>query len=78
MLALFLELRFVGTTERAACSLLAPMRRMNRSTCPAVSTMRCSPVKNGWQLLHRSVFNTGWVDIVSQVLPQAQITVAFT
>src|SRR5436305_7684736 len=57
-LALFLEPRFTASTGRAACSLRAFMRRMNRSTWPAVSTIRCSPVKNGWHLLHRSVFKT--------------------
>src|SRR4051812_48487218 len=43
-LALFLEARLAASTERAACSFLAFMRRMKRSTWPAVSTMRCSPV----------------------------------
>ena len=77
MLARFFELRLATATGWLTCVRL-PMRRIKRSTWPAVSTMRCSPVKNGWQLLQRSVFSTSLVDIVCQLLPQAQVTVAIT
>jgi len=49
---------------------------LNRSTRPAASTIRCSPVKNGWHLLHTSTFNMGWVEPVLKLLPQAQVTLA--
>jgi hypothetical protein len=49
-----------------------PYRRLKRSTRPAVSTIRCSPVKNGWQWLHTSTRSCGFVARVSHVLPQAQ------
>jgi hypothetical protein len=48
----------------------------NRSTRPAVSTSFCLPVKKGWQAEQISVWISAWVDRVSKVLPQAQITVA--
>jgi len=38
--------------------------------------MRCSPVKNGWHAEHTSVRNCVLVERVSQLLPQAHVTVA--
>lgn len=53
-------------------------RRIKRSTCPAVSTMRCVPVKNGWQLEHISTLSIGFVDLVVKLFPQAHTTVDST
>jgi hypothetical protein len=47
---------------------------MKRSTWPPESTIRCSPLKNGWHLEQTSVRITGTVDPTVHVLPQAQIT----
>jgi hypothetical protein len=41
-----------------------------------VSTNFCLPVKNGWHFEQISTWIDGWVDRVSQVLPQAHATVA--
>lgn len=53
-------------------------RLLKRSTRPAVSTMRCSPVKNGWQAEQTSVCRFGLVERVVNVLPQEQTTRAST
>ena len=47
--------------------------RRKRSTRPAVSTRRCLPVKNGWQLEQIStlIFPL-WVERVSKLLPHEQ------
>jgi hypothetical protein len=39
--------------------------------------MRCSPVNSGWHLEQMSVWMVSTVEPVCQVLPQAQIMVAF-
>ena len=47
--------------------------RRKRSTRPAVSTRRCLPVKNGWQLEQISTLILPlWVERVSKVFPQEQ------
>jgi len=46
------------------------MRRWKRSTWPAVSTMTCLPVKNGWQLLQMSTRSSGRVDPTVNSVPQ--------
>ena len=53
-------------------------RLLKRSTRPAVSTMRCSPVKKGWQAEQTSVCRLGLVERVVNVLPQEQTTRAST
>src|SRR3989304_5362557 len=40
--------------------------------------MRCSPVKNGWHLLHTSMCTWGLLARVCQLLPQAQVKTAST
>ena len=53
---------------------LAYLRR-KRSTRPAVSTRRCLPVKNGWQLEQISkLIRPLWVERVSKVFPHEQWT----
>jgi hypothetical protein len=53
-------------------------RRWNRSTWPAVSTIVCLPVKNGWQLLHTSTRSSGRVLPTVNVVPhEAQCTSAW-
>jgi hypothetical protein len=47
-----------------------------RSMRPAVSMSFCLPVKNGWQFEQMSVWITGTVERVSNVLPHAHWTVA--
>ena len=46
-----------------------------RSTRPAVSMSFCFPVKKGWQTLQMSTWISARVDRVSNVLPQAHLTV---
>ena len=53
-----------------------PYRRMSLSTRPSVSTILCSPVQNGWQLLHTSTLISGFVPPVMLSVPQAHITLA--
>src|SRR5262249_32806884 len=48
----------------------------NRSMRPCVSSSFCLPVKNGWQFEQMSRCRSPPVDLVSQVLPQAQCTLA--
>ena len=43
-----------------------------RSTRPAVSSMRCLPVKKGWQFEQTSTENEPFVDAVFHCCPQAQ------
>ena len=50
--------------------------RLWRSTLPSVSTIRCSPVKKGWHLLHSSTRNSSLVEPVIKVAPQEQVIVA--
>src|SRR5439155_9941499 len=52
------------------------MRRMKRSIWPAVSTTRCSPVKNGWHFEQTSTRRLGLVEALCQLLPQLQVIVA--
>jgi hypothetical protein len=49
--------------------------RVNFSIRPAVSTIRCTPVKKGWQLEHTSIRRSLRVEPVANVLPQPQVTV---
>lgn len=51
---------------------------MNLSTRPAVSIMRCSPVKNGWQLEQTSTLMFGFVEAVLCTAPQAHTIVDST
>ena len=51
-------------------------RLLRRSTRPSVSTMRCSPVKNGWQELQISTLIWGFVAPIVNVFPQEQVTTA--
>lgn len=51
---------------------------INFSTRPAESTIFCFPVKNGWQFEQRSTEIFSTVDLVSIVLPQAQVMIHFT
>lgn len=62
----------------AFCGYLPLMRnrRLKRSTLPSVSTMRCSPVKNGWHSLQISTCSSGLVEPVVYDLPHEQVTVA--
>src|SRR5947209_6222892 len=47
---------------------------MNFSTRPSVSMIFCLPVKNGWQFEQISTLTLGAVERVTNVLPQAQVT----
>ena len=65
-----MELVELDDEERASAWLAA------LATCPAVSTIRCSPVKKGWHAEQTSVRISSTVEPVVQVLPQLHITVA--
>src|SRR5512136_2098477 len=52
-----------------------PYRFWKRSIRPAVSTNFCFPVKNGWQEEHNSNLISDLVERVSNLFPQAQVTV---
>jgi len=58
--------------------LLLAYRFMNFSTRPAESTIFCRPVKNGWHLEQRSTDIFSTVDLVSILLPQAQVITQWT
>src|SRR5207237_1760427 len=60
----------------AIYALVLAARFRNRSTCPPVSTIRCVPVKNGWQTEQISVFSSLRVEPVVKVFPHAQVTTA--
>ena len=61
----------------AAYSSSGKLKRLRkRSTRPAVSRIRCCPVKNGWQFEQTSIFSRGLMLSVWKLFPQAQLTVA--
>jgi hypothetical protein len=62
--------RAVRPVQREARSI----RRWNRSTWPAVSTMFCVPVKKGWQFEQTSTRIDSEVDPTMNVVPHAQWT----
>jgi hypothetical protein len=45
----------------------------NASIRPAVSTLLCRPVKNGWQLEHTATRTLGTVERVCTVAPQVHV-----
>ena len=63
-----------ATSEAGASALGMPYFRRKRSTRPAVSTIFCLPVKNGWQALQISMLIEALVDSVVKAAPQTQVT----
>src|ERR1700682_4083291 len=60
--------------RRHTYALVLAARLRNRSTWPPVSTIRCVPVKNGWQTEQISVLSSLCVEPVVNVFPHTQAT----
>src|SRR5450759_492631 len=58
------------TNYSSSCKL---KRLRKRSTRPAVSRIRCCPLKNGWHFEQTSIFSKGLMLSVWKLLPQAQL-----